>query len=518
MKKILKNFSVLLFSILFAFSNLGTLKAASASISISSSSSTVVVGNTFTVTIKVSSSSTLGAWDFTPSYDSSKLKMTSGDASIADYGDGKIKSKSYTYKFKAVGTGSTTISVKSYGVVDYSSESNMSVSVSNKTIKIISQAEQQASYSKNNNLSNLYVDGLTLNPSFNKDTTNYTVEADANTTSIHIGAKVEDSKASISGDGNHDVGEGENKINVTVTAQNGSSKTYTITVNVVDPNPIEVTIDNNKYVVVKRESSLPTPEGFEKTTIDINNQKIPGFYNELNGYTLVGLKDSESNIDLYVYDKGNNSYSKYETVSLKEIKLIPLSFTKKLNEKYVKTELSINDVSFESYKKNDSEFYIIHARNFNTGKDNYYQYDKETDSVIRYIEEKEDTSLKEKIKNYEKIIMLLLGETVIIVFVLICILISKLRKNKRRRKKLQERIEKEKNKEKINNQDEELKDEKNIEEESSVEKEEETSNIKEEKKDEEKIIKDKKKKNNNNKKKKEVLNNEETKTTKLKKK
>ena len=440
MKKILKNLSILILSFLLVFSNLSELKAASASISVSSSSSSVVVGNTFTVTIKVSSSSALGSWEFTPSYDSSKFKMTSGESTVADVGDGKTKSKSYTYKFKAIGTGSGKITVKSYGVLDYDTMDKMSVSAGSKTVKVVSQSEKQASYSKNNDLKDLSVDGLKLNPSFNKNTTEYTVEASPNTTSVQINATKDDSKASVSGDGKHDVNEGENKFSIKVTAQNGSTKTYNINVKVVDPNPIEITIEEKKYVVVKRESNLKAPNDFEKTTVDINEQKVPGFYNELNNYTLIGLKDEEGNIALFNYDKENNTFSKYENVNLDTLSIIPLSITNNFSDAYKKTSVLINGVLFESYKKNTLPFHIIYARNFKTGKNEYYQYDEETNSIIRYVKEKEDTTLKDKVKNYEKIIMILLAETVIIVFVLICILFSKLRKNKKRKQYLDKKI------------------------------------------------------------------------------
>jgi len=444
MKKIIKHICILFISMLLVFSDISLLKAASASISVSSSSSSVVVGNTFTVTIKVSSSSALGSWEFTPSYDTSKFKLTSGDTTVADVGDGKLKSKSYTYKFKAIGTGSGKITVKSYGVLDYNSMDKMSVSAGSKTVKVISKSEQQASYSKNNNLKSLSVDGLKLEPSFDKNTTEYTVTASPNTTKIKINAEEEDSKADVSGHGDHDVNEGDNKFSIKVTAQNGSTKTYNITVKVIDPNPITVTIDEKTYTVVKRENNLKKPDNFEKTTVKINEQDIPGFFNELNNYTLVGLKDEENKVELYSYDKETNTYSKYENVSLDSINLIPLSITNAFGESYKKKNITINGIVFEALKKSTQPFYVIHARNFNTGKDDYYQYDEETNSIIRFVKEKEDTSSKDKIKKYEKIIMLLLAETAIIVIVLIGILFSKLRKNKKKRQIINER-KKEKN-------------------------------------------------------------------------
>ena len=85
MKKLLRKINLLVISLLMIFSNITPLQAASATISVTSSASSVVVGNTFTVTYKISSSSALGSWEFTPSYDTSKFKLTSGSASKVNF-------------------------------------------------------------------------------------------------------------------------------------------------------------------------------------------------------------------------------------------------------------------------------------------------------------------------------------------------------------------------------------------------------------------------------------------------
>ena len=460
MRKLTKNISIILLSIMLFFMNITPLFAASATISITSSSNKVVIGNTFTVKIKVKSSSYFGTCEFTPSYDKNKFKMTSGNSSVIDYG--KTKEKTYTYKFKAISTGSGTITVKSVAVRDYNDEKEMKVSKGSVTVKVITQSELQASYSKNNNLKSLKVDGLKLSPSFNKNTTSYKVEANANTTSVNIKGSVEDSKAKVSGLGKHKVSEGENKIKVTVAAQNGNTKTYTVIVNVIDPKPIEITIDDNKYTVVKRESNLTMPQGYEKTTVEIDSQKVPAFYDEINNYTLVGLKDSEGDIKLYIYDKDNNSFEKYNEAKLDQLMIYPLPIDKEING-YKKTTITINDIEMEALSKENSDFYIIHARDLETGKDSYFTYDKETNTMIRYSSEKETIVVNnendKKISEYKRMIALLGIETVIIIFVLMCILLAKMRKNKRKRKYLEQKIkekkeielkkEKEKEKEKV---------------------------------------------------------------------
>ncbi len=451
-----KKITILLVTLFFSIVGISNIYASSANISVSSSTNRIVVGNTFSVTIKVSSSKKLGTWEFTPSYDSSKFKLVSGESSVVGYGDGYLKSKSYTYKFKAISTGSGTITVKSYGVIDYDNESKMSVTKGSKTITVITQAQLESSYSKNNNLKKLSIDGLKLNPSFNANTTKYTVNAGANTTKVKVKASVADSKSKVTGTGTKKVSEGENKINVTVTAQNGSTKTYTIIVNVTDPNPIEITINDKKYTVVKRESTLDNVEDFIKTTTEINNQKVPALFNELNNITLVGLKNSDGDIHEYIYDKDNQTYELFETASLSQIKLFPLKIeeeliNKKQKDHYLLNTITIDDIEFEALKRDNSEYNIIHAKELNSGETNYYLYDEKTNSIIRYFEEDKiiidnDSKYKKQILEYKRMIMALGLETVFIIFILICILFSKMKKNKKRRKILEEKIKEERKK------------------------------------------------------------------------
>lgn len=440
MNKKINRLFIIMFTLLLLFTSISKVSAASASIQVSSSTNRIVVGKTFTVNVKVSSSNTIGTWEWTMSYDTKKLKLVSGPSTVKDYGDSKIKSKTYTYKFKAIATGNTAVSVKSAAVYDYKTEKTMSLTKGTKNINIITQAQLEASYSKNNNLKSLSIDGLKLSPTFNKNTTEYKAEAGSNTEKIKVTATKEDSKASISGTGEHSVTEGDNKIKVSVTAENGSTKTYTIIVTVKDPNPITVKINDNEYTVVKRESKLEAPKSFEKTTVTINDQNIPGFYNETNDFTLVGLKDTEGNINLFIYDKENNEYKPYSETILNQSKIYPLPLDKEIKG-YTKSTITINNIEFEAYENDNKEFYIIHAKDLETGKDNYFTYDKINNTIIRFHEEEQkQDELKEcndKNQEYQKMLMLLFGETIIIFIILTCILISKISKTKKRKKQRQ---------------------------------------------------------------------------------
>src|SRR5574344_1982350 len=167
MNKIAKIIGGLILSAFMMFINITDVNAASASISVSSSTSKIVIGKTFTVTVKISSSSKLGSWEWVINYDTGKFKLTGGDTYVADFGDGSKTSASYKYTFKAIGTGSGSIGVKSYGGYAWDGNEKFSLSANSKSVKVITQADLEASYSKNNDLKNLEVEGSTLSPEFN---------------------------------------------------------------------------------------------------------------------------------------------------------------------------------------------------------------------------------------------------------------------------------------------------------------------------------------------------------------
>lgn len=448
--KIFIGFLVLLFPL--------TLKAASASISVSGTSS-AVVGSTVTVNVTLSSSTPIGAWEFLINYDSSALKLISGKTKVADYAQssGGVSSKSYTLKFTALKSGNTKVSVGSYLAWAYSDNSPMSISAGSKSIKIMTQAELEATYSKNNNLSSIKVNGYEITPSFDKKTTEYKVELPSNVESIEVSATAEDRAASVSGIGTIQVAEGENKIEIICTAENGSTQKYTLIANVVDNNPIEVTVDNQKYTVVKRASSLTKPDTFTEKTVKINDIDIPAFYNEITKYTLVGLKDSNSNISLFVYDESNKNYKPYKEVKFPSITFFPEK-AENIIEGYIETKIKINDIEVIAYKKEDiKDFYLIYGTNIETGVSNWYQYDVQTNLISRYNSDIVEY-YEERLHTFTIIICVLSIESLILLLVIIILAKRKKKKlknisneiklSKPEEKKKDKRIKKEVNNEK----------------------------------------------------------------------
>ena len=415
------------------------VEAASGTIKISSSS-TVVVGNTVTVTVTLSSSSALGAWEFDINYDSSYLRLTSSTAEnngtyFVNYGNGSMKSKTYTLQFRALKSGTTNITVGSYDVYDWN-ESSMSISRSNKKLTLMTQQELEASYSKDNNLKGISVvvgeETYDLEPEFDRDTLEYTVTVPTGTTMVNEKKKKNDSTASVSGDGEIEVSEGLNTIPIVVTAQNGDEKTYNLIINVEDQNPINVKIDDKNYTVVKSDTLLTAPTTFTQSSIQIEEFDIPAFVNEDIGYTLVGLKDENGNIRLYRYNNGE--YSLYNEFSSKSYILVPVSFSKELD--YIKTTVEINGSVVDAYKySEDTNLVIINAIDLETGDENLYLYDPSNGSAVVF----DDTfveSTKDTIRNYTYVIFAFAGA----LFLMLILILGLLHSTKKKQKKINQFI------------------------------------------------------------------------------
>ena len=411
------------------------VQAASANISVKASG-TAIVGNTITATVTISSGTPMGAWQFNVNYDSSKLKLTSGATAIADYttSTSGTKSKSYTLKFQALKSGSASISIGSY-LVYAMDDSAMSVSASSTRINIMTQKELEATYSKDNNLKELSVEGYTLTPEFSKDVLEYSVTIPSDVTKINIVAKQNDNTATVTGAGEHDVMEGNNKFEILVKAQNGSEKTYTVNVEVEDLNPIYVEIEDTQYTLVKRKDALTIPASnlYEESTVTIEEVEIPCFKNNVTNFILVGVKDENGKISLALYDAENNTYKLYQEFLSNNLVLYITDFPKRM-EDYIHDVLTINEMEVEVYKySKNSRFVICYAMDISTGEYNYYSYDTKENTFQIYNDE-EVKELKENVKTY-LYISLGFGVGLFIAFIIIIILLSKRNKRKQKMKR-----------------------------------------------------------------------------------
>ena len=204
--------------------------------------STVRAGDTITLNLNISDSGKYGL-EGALSYDSSVVsfssmscnvsgwKVENNGNSIIVYDDALSKplggnTAVLTLKFKvnsgvAAGT-NVKISVNGIITTDGSTENNLGTASYSVAVA--------APLSGNANLSSLSVSEGTLNPGFSAGTTSYNLgEVDYSVSKLNISYKTEDSKASVSINGNN-LSVGSNTVSVVVKAENGTTKTYKISV------------------------------------------------------------------------------------------------------------------------------------------------------------------------------------------------------------------------------------------------------------------------------------------------
>ncbi|MDO5568638.1 MAG: hypothetical protein Q4G04_00795 [bacterium] len=435
-----KKIVLCLIALFMCFGGIKEVSAANGYISVNTSSSSVVVGKSFNVTVTVSSNAPLGTWEYSLNYDSSKLRLTSSNATphIVDYGNGSKKSVSYSYTFVATASGSATVSIKNGSIIDYESEQEILKSAGSTSVKILTQAEVQASYSSNNYLSQLAIAGVEISPEFAKETMEYEVELEAGTTSIEVSGKAEDSRADVEGLGKLDVTDGVNNINITVTAENGNTRVYTIKATVKELNPVVVTVDNKQYTVIRKKTEVEVPSYYTETTVNINDEDVLAYENTIIGIKLVLLKDESGKILWFIYDEESSSFMQYKEIKTGNITLyiIEDALVEDINEMYKKTSINVLDTIISAFKIKDTDkFALVYGVNVETNEKGWYSYDIENNTLQRYNENIVDILTKQLDKS-NLLILILIIINAIFVSGLIVMIILNIRKRKFNKKSL----------------------------------------------------------------------------------
>ena len=378
----MKRIKMLLFGLLCLLIMPFSVNAASAKVSVSAPSS-VVVGNTITVTVTLSGSK-IGAWEMDLNYNDDYLRLTSttsegGGTSMQGFStkESGVSKKTYTFKFKALKSGTTKISVPSYYVLNMDEE-ELSVTSSSDSVKIMTQSELEATYSTDAYLKSLSVGSYDLNPTFKKDVYEYNVEVENDVTSVKISASVNDSKSEMEGTGEYQLEEGSNSFEIVVTAQRGNQSTYKIIVNRKELDPINVYVEDEdkNYTMVRKEENLPELQTYSLVTLNYEDYEVPALKSDITGYELVGLKDDSGNVFMYLIENGVVK-PKYIEVNNVMMSLYPQEFIMAdVFKDYEKHTEVINDREISGYKFNkDSNNFIFYAHNILTGDYNYYVYD-----------------------------------------------------------------------------------------------------------------------------------------------
>lgn len=397
MKKSLKYILTFLFILI---GNIENVYAAGYDVSVTST--TVTVGNSITLTIR--SSDLTGRFNITTN--NSNIAISGFDSGNSIWLD--MNSKSVTISAKKVGT--SVITITPNNVSDNTIDANPFSGTKTVTITVVEKPSTNNGSSggnrtpvappksSNNYLSSLTVDGYELDSTFSKDKTEYSLTVNNDTDKIKINAQLDDSRAKVTGTGEVNLEDKTNKFEIKVTAENGSSRTYTLTVNVKELDPIEVTIKNKKYTIVREETTLEVPTGYEKSSITIGEEEIICYKNDITKNILIPLKDEKNIIKFYSYNEKNKVYEEYNGYKIGGLSLNLLEMPKnQIPAGYSKASFVYGDITLEGYQYKQkgvtyaasdnitaNDFYLVYAINELTGEKNLYVYDKLENTIQRY--------------------------------------------------------------------------------------------------------------------------------------
>ena len=423
MKKFLKKILILLsvtvlIATLFSFTT-------SAAISTSVKTSAVSIGDKVTFTISASSQYPITYFEGLVQYDSSILNIQGSNGKIkfveengTDSSGNYKKSFSYSLVFETKKTGVANITLLADGTLftyetsSGSKEENLPSNIS-KTVTV-----KDKQLSSNANMKSLSVRCLDANnkeisckmtPSFSKNTTEYTVNVPNSVVKCLLNGEREEgnpSDWSVEGSANMKVGKNVRK--VIVTAPSGAQKVYTININrgeeaadtplnpdvdtpVSDTeNPLEIQIDNTKYIIATDISAVKLFKGFEASTTDFKGQEISVARDKEGNFELFYLYASDSDVlTPYTYDKKNDTFKKLNFISQNDITYIvqelPLQYFDSQN--YFTTNAEINGVELKCYQSKNSklsDFYYLYC--FNGENFDTYRYDSREGVLQRYPE------------------------------------------------------------------------------------------------------------------------------------
>lgn len=202
-----------------------------------------------------------------------------------------------------------------------------------------------------------------------------------------------------------------------------------------------VEVNGVSYVLTDEFADADIPSGYSRTTVSLDGEDRQMVVNEAGSVTLGYLKDGEGLGEFFLYNTENATFAPYEEISISDTtSIIVLSDTSKvkLPKNYQEAKLTLNEKEFPVWQDSTSDrFYVIYAMN-NSGESGYYQYDtvegtyqKLDNPQEKAAEEKKDSSMMGKIRNFlEKhlsLVILIVGLGSILILILIIVLGVKLR-------------------------------------------------------------------------------------------
>ena len=394
------------------------LVSAAPTYSFYTSSSVISQGSSVTATIQLKS---VASWSLTIKSSGATSGCTRSFADATSNANNTTKYLSVTCK--ATGTGVINFTVTGDATSQDGSTTMINAS---KSVSVNPPREKDT----NNYLKSIGVTGYTLTPEFNKDVMEYNVEVPNTVDKVTLEASPESGYANISGIGEVEVNEGANVFEIKVTSETGAERIYKVNVNVKDENPINVSIGDANYTIMKNVKNVEAPATYEATTFKIEDMDIPAFYSEVTDFTLVAVKNQNGDVSFAIYNEEKNTYTLYNENVSDQLYLYILSATEE-KEGFVKTTLSINDNTYGVLKSENGNTYLVYAMDIYSGEKHYYLYDQKNNSYVLYDEDLFNSFTME-ITRYKQVVLAFGGAIIVL---LLCIMFLLFKKPKNTKKK-----------------------------------------------------------------------------------
>lgn len=282
-------------------------------------------------------------------------------------------------KMTAINAGKSKIEIKETAPAKYVDNSIVAQSYSGITINSVLPSTDTI-------IGDLYVEGFTISPTFNRETYNYTLTVPSSTTEVNVVATKGERNQEITGTGKRILNYGDNRVRVVVKAQSGSSSTYEIMIVRTDDRSGDTTL---KYLNIEG-TNLSYIEGQTSYQVTVSRSVEQIFLTaqttdpkaQLIGTGTKSLRIGENNFQLIVSSKNGVS----QTYDIKVIR----------SEEEFKENVESSKI--EVLTLNGMEIPII------DGKDTYFfSVDKNVNSLPIYLKTKSATA-KYKIENEKNLV------------------------------------------------------------------------------------------------------------------
>ena len=220
-------------------------------------------------------------------------------------------------ELKVTGTSSEKVNGYIWSRVNYNGQTKYVASY-----LITSTKPEEEKKSDNAYLKSLTIEGQELLPAFSKDITTYTIQVGSDVTELNVKTEAEDSKATVSIEGNKDLKEGANTVTVSVNAEDNTIKIYEITVTKAEKIALGLKSLNIKDTGIEKEFKTDL-YNYEIDIKDVTKLEIEAVANDEKATVEIlgneDLQDGENTITIIVSSENGEEKVTYQIKANKEL-------------------------------------------------------------------------------------------------------------------------------------------------------------------------------------------------------